>query len=71
MIGSVFMLLVILRPNKCKVSQCLAYAVAGIAGQSELTICNGISFWIVTLEYLLGVILFAVFVNGLYLRYKN
>lgn len=71
LIGSVFMLLVILRPNKCKVSQCLAYAVAGIAGQSGLTICNGISFWIVTLEYLLGVILFAVFVNGLYLRYKN
>ena len=71
LIGSVFMLLVILRPNKCKVSQCLAYAVAGIAGQSGLTICNGIVFWIVTLEYLLGVILCAVFVNGLYLRYKN
>ena len=71
LIGSVFILLVILRPNKRKVLQCLAYAVAGIAGQSGLTICNGISFWIVTLEYLLGVILFAVFVNGLYLRYKN
>lgn len=46
-------------------------ALAGLAGQSGLSIQCGFPFWIVTLEYLLGVILFAMFVNALYVRYKD
>lgn len=49
----------------------LVIAVAAIAGQSGLVIADGFDFWVATSEYLLGVILFAMFVNALYVRYKE
>lgn len=49
----------------------LKIAVAAVAGQSGLTIINGFEFWIATIEYLLGIILFAMFVNALYVRYND
>ena len=44
-------------------------AASAFVGQSGLCIADGIIFWLGLLEYLIGVILFAMFVNALYLRY--
>lgn len=49
----------------------LAISIAAIAGQSGLSLKDGFTFWIATTEYLAGVILFAMFVNALYVRYKD
>lgn len=49
----------------------LIISIAAIAGQSGITIKDGFEFWIVTTEYLAGVVLFAMFVNALYVRYKD
>lgn len=62
--------------NKCFIStdQFLYYlvtAVAAIAGQSGLSIADGFDFWVAAVEYLLGIILFAMFVNALFVRYKE
>lgn len=46
-------------------------STASIAGQGGLQINDGILFWFSMCEYLIGVILFAMFVNSLYLRYKE
>lgn len=61
--------------NKCidlnKVINYLIISIAAIAGQSGLTLNDGFEFWIATAEYLAGVVLFAMFVNALYVRYKD
>ena len=49
----------------------LVISIAAIAGQSGLQLKNGFEFWVATIEYLTGVVLFAMFVNALYVRYKD
>ena len=46
-------------------------SVASFIGQGALTSADGIAYWFSTFEYLSGIILFAMFVNALYLRYKE
>jgi hypothetical protein len=46
-------------------------SIAAIAGQSGLCWNKGFNFWIATAEYIGGIIIFAMFVNALYVRYKN
>lgn len=46
-------------------------SIASFAGQSNLSINDGIIFWFSTVEYIIGVIFFAIFVNALYVRYKE
>lgn len=46
-------------------------AIASFAGQISFSIKDGLPFWLSVIEYLLGVILFAMFVNALYVRYKE
>lgn len=45
--------------------------LSGIVGQSGVSNSLEAVFWIVTIEYLLGIVLFAMFVNALYVRYKR
>lgn len=49
----------------------LLLALAAFAGQTGFSISDGAVFWFAIIEYLLGVVLFAVFVNALYARYKD
>ena len=44
---------------------------AALAGQNHFVMMDGLPYWLSVIEYLLGVILFAMFVNGLYVRYKE
>ena len=46
-------------------------SISAFSGQSGLERCDGIVFWLGNIEYIFGVILFAMFVNSLYLRYKE
>lgn len=46
-------------------------AAAALVGQGSLTVADGIAYWVSVLEALFGIILFATFVNALYLRYKD
>lgn len=46
-------------------------ALAALAGQTGFSISDGAVFWFAIIEYLLSVVLFAVFVNALYARYKE
>lgn len=46
-------------------------SIAALAGQSGLQRCNGFEFWVVIVEYIGGIIIFAMFVNALYVRYKD
>lgn len=49
----------------------LLLSAASIVGQGYLSTTDGLAYWITVLEALLGVVLFATFVNALYLRYKD
>jgi len=49
----------------------LKLALAAIVGQSGMSIESGFTFWIASIEYVLGIIIFAMFVNALYVRYKD
>ena len=49
----------------------LQLSVAAIAGQQGLELKDGFQFWIYNIEYCIGVILFAMFVNALYVRYNG
>lgn len=49
----------------------LRIAVTAIAGQSGLTACAGFPYWVAFAEYVGAVVLFAMFVNALYVRYKD
>lgn len=49
----------------------LLLSAASIVGQGYLTINDGLAYWITVIEAFLGVVLFATFVNALYLRYKD
>lgn len=44
---------------------------AALAGQNNFIIKDGLPYWLLIIEYLIGVILFAMFVNALYVRYKE
>ncbi len=44
---------------------------SAFAGQSGLTRTDGVIFWFGTVEYIIGIVFFAMFVNALYLRYKE
>lgn len=59
--------------GKCvqKIWSNLLLSISAFAGQSNLTIANGAIFWISVIEYILGIIIFAIFVNSLYVRYKD
>lgn len=46
-------------------------AIANLAGQINFQMSDGLPFWLSVAEYLLGVVLFAMFVNALYVRYKE
>lgn len=46
-------------------------SVAAIVGQSGITITDGIAFAVVVVDYIISVILFAIYVNALYVRYKD
>lgn len=46
-------------------------SIAALAGQNSFKLENGLPYWLSVIEYLLGVILFAMFVNALYARYKE
>ena len=46
-------------------------SIAALAGQNNFKLENGVPYWLSVIEYLLGVILFAMFVNALYARYKE
>ena len=46
-------------------------SITAIAGQSGLKISDGFEFWIANIEYIVAIILFAMFVNALYVRYKD
>ena len=46
-------------------------SIAALAGQNSFKLENGLPYWLAVIEYLLGVILFAMFVNALYARYKE
>lgn len=49
----------------------LLIAITAIAGQSGLNCNDGFLYWIAFGEYIGAVILFAMFVNALYVRYKD
>lgn len=49
----------------------LLIAVTAIAGQSGLKYGDGFPYWIAFGEYIGAVVLFAMFVNALYVRYKD
>lgn len=49
----------------------LLIAITAITGQSGLNCNDGFSYWIAFGEYIGAVILFAMFVNALYVRYKE
>ena len=55
----------------CHLWDNLLMSVASFIGQGALTATDGIAYWFSTFEYLSGIILFAMFVNALYLRYKE
>lgn len=44
---------------------------ATLAGQISFSMKDGLPYWLSIIEYLIGVILFAMFVNALYARYKE
>ena len=46
-------------------------SVAAIGGQSGLCIGDGFAYWVTFVEYIGAVILFAMFVNALYVKYKD
>lgn len=46
-------------------------SMASLAGKSDFILIDGAKFWLSILEYIFGVILFAVFANALYVRYKD
>lgn len=46
-------------------------SVAALAGQNSFELREGLPYWLSVIEYLLGVVLFAMFVNALYARYKE
>lgn len=49
----------------------LIISITAIAGQSGLKTSDGFEFWIANIEYIGAIILFAMFVNALYVRYKD
>lgn len=49
----------------------LQIAVTAIVGQSGLGISDGFAYWITFIEYIGTVIIFAMFVNALYIKYKD
>lgn len=49
----------------------IAISFSAIAGQSGLKITDGFEFWIAIFEYVIGLLIFAMFVNALYVRYKD
>lgn len=49
----------------------LIISITAIAGQSGLQKNDGFEFWIADIEYVGAIILFAMFVNALYVRYKD
>ena len=49
----------------------LISSLAAIVGQSDFRIEDGLLFWVATVEYIGAVVLFAIFVNALYVRYKD
>lgn len=49
----------------------LFIALTAIIGQSGMTINDGFPYWVSYGEYICAVILFAMFVNALYVRYKD
>ena len=49
----------------------LFIAITAIIGQSGMTINDGFPYWVSYGEYICAVILFAMFVNALYVRYKD
>lgn len=49
----------------------LLIAITAIAGQSGLNCSDGFPYWIAFGEYIGAVVLFAMFVNALYVRYKD
>lgn len=44
---------------------------ATLSGQIGFSMGDGLSYWLSIIEYLIGIILFAMFVNALYVRYKE
>lgn len=46
-------------------------SIAALAGQNSFELRAGLPYWLSVIEYLLGVVLFAMFVNALYARYKE
>lgn len=46
-------------------------SIAALAGQNSFEMREGLPYWLSVIEYLLGVVLFAMFVNALYARYKE
>ena len=46
-------------------------SIAALAGQNSFELREGLPYWQSVIEYLLGVVLFAMFVNALYARYKE
>lgn len=44
---------------------------AALAGQNSFSMIDGLPYWLSIIEYLIGVVLFAMFVNALYARYKE
>ena len=44
-------------------------SIAALAGQNSFELREGLPYWLSVIEYLLGVVLFAMFVNALYARY--
>lgn len=48
---------------------CISFASLG--GKIDFVINDGLVYWLSIIEYLIGVILFAILVNAIYLRYKD
>ena len=46
-------------------------SIAALAGQNSFELREGLPYCLSVIEYLLGVVLFAMFVNALYARYKE
>ncbi len=49
----------------------LFISITAVIGQSGLKISDGFPYWVAYMEYIGAVILFAMFVNALYVRYKD
>lgn len=47
------------------------FSIAAFAGQSGASIDQGLIFWIATMEFVIGIVIFAMFVNALYVRYRD